>query len=396
MSRQRSEVIYLDYAATTPMHTEVVEAMQPWLTTEYGNPSSMHTVGHRARRALDDARSRVAAALGCTPLEVVFTAGGTESDNLAIQGVMRLRESGHVVTSAIEHSAVIDTCAALRKDGYKVTEVRPQSNGVVSVQSIVDVLQGDATLNGSSSQNQTVLVSIMLANNEIGTVQPIAEITAAVKEQAPRVVVHTDACQAMGLMDVNVKQLGVDLITINGSKIYGPKGVGVLVVKRGVKLKPLMYGGGQEYGLRPGTENVAGIVGFAKAVELAVQHRGAEAQRLQLLRDQLIDGLCTALPGTVLNGDRTQRLANNVNVTIPNVDGESLLFALDQEGIAVSLGSACAAGAIEPSHVLLGIGRSREEARSSLRLTLGSGTIAEQIIHVLEVLPRVVRQLRKR
>lgn len=385
MHRVSSEVIYLDYAATTPMHPEVVEAMQPWMTTEYGNPSSMHTVGHRARRALDDARSRVAAALGCTPLEVVFTAGGTESDNLAIQGVVRLRESGHVVTSAIEHSAVADTCAALRTDGYGVTEVRPQPNGVVSVQSVVDALQND-----------TSLVSIMLANNEIGTVQPIAEITTAVKERASRVVVHTDACQAMGLMDVQLPTLGVDLITINGSKIYGPKGVGALVVKRGVKLKPLMYGGGQEYGLRPGTENVAGIVGFAKAVELAVQHRGAETQRLQLLRDQLIDGLCVALPGTVLNGDRAQRLANNVNVTIPHVDGESLLFALDQEGIAASLGSACAAGAIEPSHVLLALGRSREEARSSLRLTLGSGTTEEQIDRVLEVLPRVVQQLRKR
>ncbi len=391
MPRTQQEVIYLDYAATTPVDPEVVDVMQPWLREEYGNPSSMHTLGHRARRAVDDARARVAAALGCSTMEVVFTAGGTESDNLAILGVMRQAAKGstptavHMVTSSIEHAAVRDTAAALRGEGYGVTEVRPQPNGVVSVESVVDALR-----------DTTALVSVMLANNEIGTIQPIADIAARVKQHAPRVVVHTDACQAMGLMDVNLAPLSVDLITINGSKIYGPKGVGALVVKRGVKLQPMMYGGGQEYGLRPGTENVAGIVGFAKAVELVVARRAAEAARLLELRDRLIDWLCAALPGTVLNGDRELRLANNVNVTIPRVDGESLLFALDQEGIAVSLGSACASGAIEPSHVLLGIGRSREEARSSVRLTLGAGTTPEHIETVLQILPRVVEQLRKR
>jgi cysteine desulfurase len=372
--------IYLDHAATTPLDPEVFLAMEPFLQEQYGNPSSSYSLGREARSAVDRARTTIAGALNCKPSEVVFTAGGTESINLALQGV--LTNGGHLVSSSIEHAAVRDTVAALEKrDNVHVTMIAPTEDGGVG-----DLLAGiDAS---------TTLVSLMIANNEIGTIYPIADIARAVKSVNPEVLFHTDACQATGYIDLDVQALGVDLLSINASKIYGPKGVGALYVKSGVQLEPLMYGGGQERSLRPGTENVAGIVGFARAVELSATRRKEESARQTALRDQLIDGILGTISGTRLNGTRESRLPNNVNIFFDGVEGEALLFSLDSAGIFASMGSACAAGSLEPSHVLTSIGLSKQDARRSIRFTLGRTTTAEDIDHVLSVLPPMIERLR--
>ncbi len=375
--------LYCDNAATTPLDPKVFLAMEPWLREEFGNPSSPYTLGHRARRAVDDARASIANQLHCSPQEIVFTSGGTESDNLAIFGVARQVGKGTIITSNIEHSAVLAPCTQLTKEGFTVEVLGVAHNGIMDTQRLSAAVDHD-----------TILVSLMLANNEIGTIQPVAEAVRATKEKNSRVLFHSDACQATGAVELNVKTLGVDLLTLNAGKVYGPKGVGLLFVKRGVKLKPLLYGGDQEQGIRPGTENVAGIVGFAKAMELAEQRRQEETQRLTALRNRLIDGILASIPQTTLNGDRERRLPNNINVTIASVDGESLLLYLDHEGIAASLGSACAAGSLDPSHVLLAIGRSKEDARRSLRLTLGRTTTSADVDRLLTALPRIVQKLR--
>jgi len=377
------QTLYLDYAATTPLDPQVYEAMEPWLRTQFANPSSPYTLGHQARRAVDQARATIAEMLHCSPQELVFTSGGTESDNMAIFGVARQFGKGRIITSAIEHAAVGEPCRQLSKQGFDVQVLPVGEDGIVSAEAAV------AAIN-----EQTILASIMLANNEIGAIQPVADIAYAIKAANSTTLVHTDACQAAGAIDLNVAQLGVDLLTINASKMYGPKGIGLLYVKRGTRLKPLLYGGDQEQGLRPGTENVAAIIGFAKAVQLAEERRAQEVPRLTALRDQLIDGITTRISGVRLNGSRAQRLPNNVNITVAGVDGESLLLYLDHEGIQASLGSACAAGSLDPSHVLLALGHSQEDARRSLRMTIGLNTTQADIDRVLAVLPPVITKLR--
>ncbi len=356
--------------------------MQPWTAEQFGNASAQYGIGHDARRAIDDARDQLSAALGCSSQEVVFTGGGTESDNLAVLGAARAAGSGNVVTTAIEHAAVLDSCTALAGEGFEARVVPVPESGIVDPQRVAQQVD-----------EQTVLVSVMLANNEIGTIQPVAEICAAVKAKNPKTLVHTDACQATGALDLNVEELGVDLLTLNASKIYGPKGVGALFVRRGVQLTPLMYGGEQERSLRPGTENVSGIVGFGVAVQLAVGERESESMRLRELRDYIIDELTGRIPGVALNGAREPRLPNNANLFIPKIDGEALLVYLDQEGIATSLGSACAAGSLDPSRVLLALGHSKEDARRSLRLTLGRTTTREQVERTVQTLERVIKKL---
>lgn len=357
--------------------------MEPWLTTAYGNASSTHTMGYEARTAIDAARATVATVLNCSPQEVIFTAGGTESVNIALFGAARQFGTGHILTTAIEHPAVLDTCRALEQEGFELTIVLPQANGVVSPHAI-----------GETLKQETVLVSVMYANNEVGTVQQITEIQKLVREKSPAALFHVDACQGSGALHLDVQKLGVDLLSINASKIYGPKGVGALYIKKGVTLKPLLFGGGQERGLRPGTENVAGIVGFATALELAESDRDDEYSRLTDLRTHFIERMKEVVPSAQLNGDKVQRLPNNVNLYFPGVDGQTLLIHLDQEGIQASLGSACAAGTVDPSHVLLAMGRSKKEAMSSIRFSMGRETTLEQVEQVVAVLDRVVKKLK--
>lgn len=378
--------IYLDHAATTPLDDEVFAVMEPWLRSEgeFGNPSAVYQSGHRARQAIDEARSTIAGVLNCSPQELIFTAGGTESDNLAILGAARAAGSGKIVTTVIEHPAVLEPCQALEQEGFELEVVPVERNGIVSVDELVRTVD-----------DTTILVSVMLANNEIGTIQPVAEITKAVKAKNPETLVHTDACQATGALSLDVTELGVDLLTINASKIYGPKGVGALYIKRGTKLKPLTFGGGQEQALRPGTENVAGIVGFAKAVEIADAQRADENERLTKLRNQLVDGILKSIPDTILNGDRDKRLPNNANILIKGIDGEALIFQLDQAGIEAALGSACATGSIEPSKVLRAICLTDDDSRRSLRLTLGRNTTEAEIDQVLELLSQIVKNNRQ-
>lgn len=383
----KKSYIYFDYAATTPVDPQVFSAMEPWLTTQFANPSSPYTLGHESRRAVDRARATIAQLLHCSPQEIVFTSGGTESDNMALFGVASASAQatgtmGSVLVSAVEHSAVLESARQLKKYGFDVQFLPVEKNGIVDTATIYNAVTGN-----------TILVSLMLANNEIGTMQPVEEASCIAKEKNPKVIFHSDACQATGVVELDVQKLGVDLLTLNAGKIYGPKGVGLLYVKRGTKIQPLLFGGDQEHGLRAGTENVAGIVGFAKAMELAEQRRVTEVPRLTALRDTVIQDITAAIPGTRVNGDATQRLPNNINITIPGIDGESLLMYLDQEGIEVSLGSACTAGSLDPSHVLLAIGHSRDDARRSLRITLGRSTTQADLDRLLSVLPSMVKKL---
>lgn len=381
--------IYLDHAATTPVLPEVAQVVAEAMVEGYGNPSSVHQVGRRARTALERARRQVAALINADPEEIIFTGGGTESDNLAIQGAVRAAGPGaHIVTTAVEHLAVLDTCEALESDGYRVTVVPVDSDGRVDPDDVVAALTP-----------RTVLVSVMLANNEVGTIQPVAEIARRVRERG--VLVHTDAVQAVGQIPVDVDALGVDLLTFSSHKLYGPKGVGALYIRRGVRqrLKPLVYGGGQERRMWPGTENVTGIVGFGVAAEMAGQGLEARAGTERRWRDRLIEGLLEAIPGARLNGapdgDAGGRLPNNVNISIPGVAIDALLIQLDLEGIAASSGSACTAGSVRPSHVLRAMGRDFDAATHVLRLTVGRSNSDEQIERALEIIPRVAARLRQ-
>lgn len=381
----RDEPIYLDYAATTPLDPRVLEAMMPYLTEKFGNPNSIHAFGREARKAVDEARERIAALLNCRPSELVFTSGGTESDNLALRGVAAAyRQKGnHIVTTAIEHHAVLHTCRALQDEGFEVTYLPVDEHGLVAPEQVVEALS-----------DRTILVSIMHANNEIGTIEPLAEIVQAVKEKRSDVLVHTDAVQTVGHIPVDVEALGVDLLSFAAHKFYGPKGVGGLFVRRGVKLVPQLTGGGQERNRRSGTENVAGIVGMAKALELAIAELPTEIPRLTTLRDELINSVLAQIPDSRLNGHPTQRLPHNANFSFLGVEGEALLLQLDLHGIAASSGSACTSGSLEPSHVLLALGLSHEWALGSLRLTLGRFTTRQDIERVLGVLPAIVEKLR--
>jgi len=378
MSERR---IYMDNAATTATRPEVLEAMMPYFTQFYGNPSSIHSFGRDARRALENARKQVAAALNCEPREVYFTAGGSESDNWAIRCALQNRKGKHIITSAIEHHAVLHTCEYMEKQGYEVTYLPVDEYGIVSVEEVRKAIRPD-----------TALITIMAANNEIGTIQPIAEIGKIAKEAG--ILFHTDAVQAIGAIPVDVKEWNVDMLSLSGHKFHAPKGVGALYIRKGIRISNLIYGGAQERGLRAGTENLPGIVGLGKAIELAVAELPSFAERMTALRDKLIDGILNSIPDVQLNGHRTQRLPGNVNVSVRYVEGEALLMRLDLAGIAASSGSACTSGSLDPSHVLLAIGLPHEIAHGSLRLSLGSETTEEDVDYVIETLPNIVNTLR--
>jgi cysteine desulfurase len=372
--------VYLDNAATTPVDKRVLEAMLPYFSEKYGNPSSIYKFSEEARRAVEDARGKVAKLIGAETSEIVFTSGGTEADNLAIKGILNGKK-GHIITSAIEHPAVLNVCKALEREGFEVTYIPVNKDGLVSPEDVKNAIRND-----------TVLITIMHANNEIGTIQPVEEIGKMARERG--IVFHTDAVQTVGKIPVDVKKMNVDLLTISSHKIYGPKGVGALYVRNGVDVKPLSGGGGHEKGLRSGTENVPGIVGFGKAAELALEEMAPNYERMRRLRDRLIDaGL--KIENSWLNGSREKRVPCNVNLGFKFIEGEALVLELDFNGICASTGSACSSKSLEPSHVLRAIGLPPEYCHGSLRMTLGKQNTEEEIDYVIEVLPRVVEKLRE-
>jgi len=375
--------IYLDYAATTPTHPDVLEAMLPYFNEAFGNPSTIYSYGQEAKGDILEARARVASLIGACDEEIVFTSGGTEADNFAIEGIAFANESkgNHIITTSIEHHAVLETCKFLEKRGFNITYLPVDNNGLVNPEDVRRAIT-----------KNTVLISVMHANNEMGTIEPIAEIGSIAKEAG--VYFHTDAVQTVGHIPVDVNKLGVDLLSISAHKLYGPKGVGALYIKKGTKIISFMHGGEQEKRRRAGTENVPGIVGFGKAAELAQMEITEEAKRLTGLRDKLIQGLLERIDHTRLNGRPVMRLPNNVNVSVDFVEGESMLLNLDLEGICASTGSACSSGSLEASHVLLAMGLSHVQAHGSLRFTLGKWTTEEEIQRVLEVLPGIVTKLR--
>ena len=378
-----NRLIYVDNSATTPISKEVLDAMMPWLTEGYGNASSIYSKGREAGWALKGAREQIASILGAQPNEIYFTSGGSESDNWAIKGAaatMAKRGKKHIITSAFEHHAVLHSCAALEKQGFEVTYVPVHENGIVRVEDIEAAIRPD-----------TGLVTIMYANNEIGTVQPIKEIGALCRKH--KIWFHTDAVQAFGHVPINVEEQNIDMLSVSGHKIHAQKGVGLLYVKRGVVLPNLIDGGAQERGKRAGTENIAGIVGLAKAMEIASQNIEERGARTKVLRDKLIDNILK-IDRTRLNGDREQRLPGNVNISIEGIEGESLLLSLDMYGICASSGSACTSGSLDPSHVLLAIGLCHEVAHGSLRISLSDENTMEDVDRILEVLPGIVERLR--
>lgn len=380
--------VYLDYAATTPLDPKVKKAMEPFFAKDFANPSSLYTLGQKSRLAIDQARKKIASILNCRPGEIIFTSGGTESNNLAILGAARKYSSfgKHIIVSKIEHHAVLEPAHYLEKNGFEVTYLPVDKFGFVDLKALKSALR-----------KETILVSIMYANNEIGTIEPVREISSLIREFRGKnhlPLFHSDACQAAAFCSLNVQELGVDLMTVNGGKIYGPKGTGFLFVREGVELEPLIFGGGQERGLRSGTENVPGIVGLAKALELAQKEKDKEGERLKKLRDYLIQEILKRIPKTILNGHPTMRLPNNVNVSILDIEGEALILYLDEYGISCSTGSACSSATLEPSHVLLAIGLSPAVAHGSLRLTLGKETTKKQIDYFLNKLTLCVQKLR--
>ncbi len=377
-------IIYMDNAATTAVRKEVLDAMLPYFTEHYGNPSSIHSVGRDAKRAVEAARKQVAAALNAQPQEIYFTAGGSESDNWALRSAteMLAKKGKHIITSSIEHHAVLHTCEYLEKQhGYRITYLPVDEFGRVSPDDVKKAIAED-----------TVLISIMAANNEIGTLQPIAEIGKIAKEAG--VLFHTDAVQAVGAIPLDVNALNVDLLSLSAHKFHGPKGVGALYVRKGVRMNNLIFGGAQERSLRAGTENLASIVGLGKAIEIAVAELPEYAAKMTKLRDELIDGILAEIPNVRLNGHRTERLPGNVNVSVRYIEGESLLMRLDLLGIEGSSGSACTSGSLDPSHVLLAIGLPHEIAHGSLRLSLGINNTEDDVKRVLRELPGVVKTLR--
>ncbi|MDA0836845.1 MAG: cysteine desulfurase family protein [Planctomycetota bacterium] len=376
--------VYMDHAATTPMDGRVWKSMAPFATETFGNPSSLHQFGRDARLALDRARGKVARLIGCLDDEIVFTSGGTESDNLAIRGVAMARRDTHrhIITSAIEHHAVLDPCRFLEQQGFEITILPVDGYGLVDLRNVAAAIRPD-----------TALLTIMMANNEIGTIQSIKEITALAKEN--NVLVHSDAVQACGVISIDTQNLGVDLLSISGHKLYGPKGVGALYVRKGTPLIAHNLGGDQERKKRGGTENVQGAVGFGTACEIALEELDENSARLKKFRDLLIADILNRIPEVKLNGHPTQRLPGNANFTFAGTDNQSLLINLDLAGIAASNGSACASGSPQPSHVLPAIGRTEEETRSSLRLSLGKGNTEDDVEYVVEHLCRVVEKIRR-
>ncbi len=389
MTLDSGKVIYLDHAATTPVKAEVLEVMLPYFSQRYGNPSSIYALGQEGRKAVGDAREQVARVLNCRTSEVVFTSGGTESDNTALKGAaLALKQSGnHIITSNIEHHAVLHTCHQLEQFGFEITYVPVDRQGIIDPEDVARAVT-----------DKTILVSVMYANNEIGTIQPINQIARLVKERADgfdrTIVVHTDAVQAAGLLDLDVRMLGVDMLTLSAHKFYGPKGSGVLYIRRGTPFEPQQMGGGHERQRRSGTENVPGIVGTGHALMLAEQEREWLNNHCAKLRDRLIVSIQERVEGAHLNGHPTRRLANNANFTFEMVEGEPVLLGLDFAGICASSGSACSSASLEPSHVLLALGMSAELAQGSLRLTFGRDNTEEELDYVISVLPGLVKKLR--
>lgn len=376
--------VYLDNAATTKVRNEVVEAMLPYFTEYFGNPSSLHLFAREAGKGLDTARAQVAKALNAKPEEIIFTGGGSESDNMALRGIPEAykKKGKHVITSAVEHHAVLHTLEAMEKEGrVEVTYLPVDEYGMVTAEQVEKTIRPD-----------TVLVSIMFANNEVGTIMPIEQIGETCKKYG--VLFHTDAVQAVGHVPVDVEKMHIDLLSLSGHKFHGPKGVGALYVRKGVRIPALILGGAQERRKRAGTENVPGIVGMGKAIELATSELEDNAAKMKVLRDRLIFGIPARIPDVKLNGHPTERLPNNVNFSIRFIEGESILLMLDLNGIAASSGSACTSGSLDPSHVLLAMGLSHEVAHGSLRLTLSEFTTPEEIDYVLDTLPPIVEKLR--
>mgnify|MGYP001606623376 CR=1 FL=1 len=391
--------VYLDHAATTPLDPRVRLAMAPFFAEEFGNPGGLYQEGRRAKEAIIEAREKIGRLIGAKADEIIFTSGGTEADNLAIFGVVSYFAKAskdrklHVVSTTFEHHAVLHPLKELEKEGVEVTYLDVGEEGIVNTEDVKKALRPE-----------TVLVTIMYANNEIGTIQPIREIAKIIQEfragqKTAYPYFHTDACQAAGYLDMEVNLpaggLGIDLMSVNGSKMYGPKGIGFLYKKMGIKLKPLIVGGGQEMRMRSGTENVAAIVGLARAFELAQEEREAESERLTKLRDYFISRIMREIPKTALNGHSEKRLPNNVNVSILDIEGEALVLYLDAKGVSFSTGSACTSESLDPSHVILALGKPYEFAHSSMRFTLGRGTTKEEIDYVMEHLPKTVEWFRR-
>lgn len=375
--------VYLDNAATTALSPKVLEKMMPYLTDIYGNASSPHSFGQTARIGVEHAREQVARAINADPSEIVFTGCGTESDNTVLFGVAEryAKKGDHIITTNVEHHAILHSCAALEKKGIKVTYLPVDKDGLVTPEQVRDAIT-----------DKTILVSVMFANNEVGTIMPIPEIAAVCHEKG--VLFHTDAVQAAGHIPIDVKAMGIDMLSISGHKFHGPKGIGVLYERKGIRLPSYIIGGEQEKGRRAGTENVAGIVGLGEALELAVTNMSETSARMTRMRDRLIEGIEATIPQVKLNGHRTKRLPNNVNFSIKYIEGESILLMLDMAGIAASSGSACTSGSLDPSHVLLALGLTHEVAHGSVRMTLGDDTTDEDIDYVLETLPKVAHRLR--
>lgn len=383
--------LYFDYASTAPLDPRVLGKMRPYLGREFGNPSNLYKLGRNAKRAIDGAKEKICAALNCGPQEFIFTGSATEADNLAVLGIARANKhlGNKIITSAIEHKAVLAACRSLEEEGFKVVEIGVDKDGLVNPKEIAGALD-----------DKTVLVSIMYANNEIGTIQPIKEIADIIrnfrksnKQEHP--YFHTDASQAVNYLDIDVKRLGVDLLTLSGHKIYGPKGVGGLYVHKGIRIKPFVFGGGQQAGIRPGTENIAAIVGLGEAMMLAEKIKRKEYKRIKALRDRLERGIRRSIPKVILNGHPELKLPNILNVSILDIEGESALLRLDEFGISVNTGSACNSQSLEPSYVLMALGRPYEYIHGSLRFSLGRYTAKESVDYLLKILPETVKKLRQ-
>ena len=375
---------YMDYSATTYVKPEVLDAMMPFFTEKFGNPSSFYGISRETKMAIDNARAQVAKAINCDPNEGYFTGGGSEADNWAIKGIAtaHMKKGNHIITTKIEHHAVLHTCEFLEKFGFEVTYLDVNEEGFVDLKQLEEAIT-----------DKTILVSIMFANNEIGTIQPIKEIGALCREK--KVLFHTDAVQAVGSVPVDVKEMNIDLLSLAGHKLYGPKGIGALYIRRGIRIDNLIHGGGQERGRRAGTENIPGVVGLGKAIELATENIEENRARLTVLRDKLIDGILERIPYARLNGPRgDKRLPGNSNISFEFIEGESILLSLDFEGICASSGSACTSGSLDPSHVLLAIGLPHEKAHGSLRTTLGAASTEEDVEKLLNELPPIIERLR--
>lgn len=393
----RSGRIYLDYASTTPLDPEVLKEMLPYFDGRYSNPSSMHSSGRTAKAIMEDARRRVASIINARPEEIIFTGSGTEADNMAIIGIAKAYKGfgNHIIVSSVEHKAILEPAKSLEKEGFEVSILKTDKQGMVDIKECLKLIK-----------KETILISIMYANNEIGTIEPIKELVLAIRKEREKdienikynenknlPIFHTDACQATGYLNIDAKDLGVDLMTINSSKIYGPKGIGALYKKSGINIAPIVSGGEQEKNLRAGTENIALVHGFAKALEKVENNKEKETKRMLVLQKYFIKELLKRIPKAKLNGHPTKRLPNNVHISIPAVEGESMLLLLDTLGIEVSTGSACSTFDLRPSHVLIAIDQDEEIMHGSLRFTMGKYTTKDEIRHVLKVFPEIVKRL---